>query len=164
MKPSCTKFLLLIACLPLLAAPLLAQTGAPPAQTEVAARLDAPLPDAPNPEPRSAPLAVQRPTPGGTQWVDVDREFVMATSVLFGSSIANAELTTRCINSGFCTAVPGPLRSRGALYGVGLPADAGVTVLGYLLKHGGHRWWFVPAALVTAGNSIYAVHASQHIR
>jgi hypothetical protein len=87
---------------------------------------------------------------------------MLVNGMMFSSSIANVELTTRCFRGGACTAIPGPLRSRGALYGVGLPIDVAVTVMGYRLKRAGHRWWFVPAAAVTAGNIIYAVHAARY--
>jgi len=165
MKPSRTQLLLLIACLLLLAVPVLAQTSATPAEAEVGGKLDTPLPDAPNPnpEPRRAPPSAVRPMPGGTQ-VPMDKEFLMATGILFGSSIANVELTHRCLENDACTLVPRALVRRRALYGVGLPADAGVTVLGYFLKRSGRRWWFVPAAIVTAGNTIYGIHAAQHMR
>jgi len=165
MKPSRTQLLLLIACLLLLAAPVLAQTSATPAEAEVGGKLDTPLPDAPNPnpEPRRAPPSAVRPTPGGTQ-VPMDKEFLITTGVLFGSSIANVELTHRCLENGACSLVPRALVRRRALYGVGLPADAGITVLGYYLKRSGRRWWFVPAAIVTAGNTIYGIHAAQHMR
>ena len=93
-----------------------------------------------------------------------DKEFLMATGILFGSSIANVELTHRCLENGACSLVPRALVRRRALYGVGLPADAGVTVLGYYLKRSGRRWWFVPAAIVTAGNVVYGIHAAQHMR
>ncbi|MFB3917506.1 MAG: hypothetical protein ACE14M_12300 [Terriglobales bacterium] len=93
-----------------------------------------------------------------------DSKFWAVHGVMFASAISAAELTTRCMDDHFCTAVPDALRSRGALYGVGIPAAIGVTSLGYYLKTRGHRWWFVPAALVTAGSIVYGVHASQNIR
>ena len=147
MKPSRTQLLLLIACLFLLAAPVLAQTSAMPSEAEVGGKLDAPLPDAPNPEPRVPPPSAVRstPTPGGMQVAD--KEFVMATGILFGSSVANVELTHYCLENGECSLVPRALVRRRALFGVGLPADAGITVLGYYLKRSGRKWWFVPAAM-----------------
>jgi len=166
MKPSRTQLLLLIACLFLLAAPVLAQTSAMPSEAEVGGKLDAPLPDAPNPEPRVPPPSAGwavRPTPTAGGMQIADKEFVVATGALFGSSVANVELTHRCLENGECSLVPRALVRRRALYGVGLPADAGITVLGYYLKRSGRKWWFVPAAIVTAGNTIYGIHAAQHM-
>jgi hypothetical protein len=158
MKPNRTQLLLLIACLLVMAVPGLAQTNA---TTTVAAAGDtsnAALPDAPSVETRSqAP-----PPPAAVQLSST--ESVVITSLLFGSSIANVELTTRCLQNGACTTVPSALRSRGKLYAVALPADVGITALGYYLKRAHHSWWFVPAALFTTGNALYAIHASQHMR
>lgn len=165
MKPNRTYLLLLIACLFVIAAPMLAQTSAAPATVALAGDPNMALPDAPSPAPRSAasrPPSAVRPTVNGEQIMD--KQFVLATGMLFGSSVVNVELTHRCLENGACTLVPRALVRRRAMYGVGLPADAGITVLGYYLKRGGHRWWFLPAAVVTAGNAIYAVHASQHMR
>src|SRR5437588_1044030 len=162
MKPSRTQLLLLIACLFAIAAPVLAQTSTP-AVTLAAAGPSMPLPDAPSAQPRRASAPPSALGPIANPEVK-DKQFMLVNSVMFGSSMVNVELTARCINSGACTAVPGPLRSRGALYGLGLPIDRGVTVLGDHLKRSGHRWWFVPAAAVTAGNVGYGIHAARHIR
>jgi ABC-type cobalt transport system substrate-binding protein len=158
MKPNRKQLLLLIACLFVIAMPVLAQTNSTHALATGGDTSNTALPDAPSVETRRPasppPAAVQLFSP----------ESVMVTSMLFSSSIANVELTTRCLENGACTKVPSALRSRGALYGVSLPADVGITVLGYYLRRSGHRWWFVPAAMFTVGNAIYAVHASQHMR
>ena len=163
MKPSRMQLLLLIASLFAIAAPVLAQTSTPPV-TRATASSNTPLPDAPSSQRRSAapPPSARGPIAEGE--FATDRQFMMVNGLMFGSSIANVELTTRCFNSGACSAVPGPLRSRGALYGLGLTTDVGVTVLGHYLKRSGHRWWFVPAAVVTVGNVVYAIHASRYIR
>lgn len=166
MEPSRTQWLLLIVCLFVIAVPVLAQTGATPVTVAVAGDPNLALPDAPSPAPTSAASSAWsavRPTAQGKQIMAMDKEFVLVNGLMFGSSIANVELTTRCLQNGACTMVPGGLRSRAALYGVGLPAEAGVAVLGYYLKRTGRRWWFVPAALVTAGNAIYAVHAAKYM-
>jgi len=168
MKPCRMQVLLLIVCLFVMAAPLLAQTSAPPATVAMAGTPSAELPDAPSPEPHSAApsssnsSAIARPTANATQITD--KEFVAATGVLFGSTFATVELTHRCLEAGFCSLVPRALVRRRAMYGVSLPADAGITVLGYYLKRGQHKWWFVPAAIVTAGNAVYGIHAAQHMR
>ena len=163
MKPSRTQLLLLIACLFVIAAPVLAQTSSPPVTLAAAGGSNTPLPDAPSSQRRSAsaPPSARGPLANGE--FKTDRQFMMVNGLMFGSSIANVELTTRCFNSGACSALPGPLRSRGALYGIGLTTDVGVTVLGHYLKRSGYRWWFVPAAAVTVGNVVYGIHAARYI-
>ena len=94
----------------------------------------------------------------------MDREFFLSTGALFGSTFANVELTHRCLENGACSLVPRAIVQRRYLYGISLPADAGITILGYYLKRSKRSWWFVPAAIVTAGNTIYAIHAAQHMR
>jgi hypothetical protein len=153
-------FTLMIACFCVSVSPVLAQTPTPVtlASNEGPSK---PLPEAPSAVHRSspAPPAAAGPIAGPETR---DMHFMLVNGLMFSSSIANVELTNRCFDAGACTAVPGPLRSRGALYGVGLPIDVAVTVMGYRLKRAGHRWWFVPAAAVTAGNIIYSIHAARY--
>ena len=163
MKPSRTQLLLLIACVFVIAVPVVAQTSTPPVIV-AAASPSMPLPDAPSAQQRRTSAPPSAIGPIGQGDVVMDQHFMLVNGLMFTSSIANVELTTRCFNSGACSALPGPLRSRGALYSLGLPIDLGVTVLGYHLKRSGHRWWFVPAAAVTAGNVVYGIHAARHIR
>jgi len=121
------------------------------------------LPDAPTVQPapppapsvimkrQSAPSAVSRPI--------FDRPFAAAAAGLLGSSIANAEAIERC-EPRACQDVPGVLRSRAGLYGVGLPADVGAGYISDRLRQSRyHRWWYVPMGIVTLGNIIYAAHA-----
>ena len=149
--------LIVLASLLAMVAPALAQNT--PVTLASAAGPGSPLPDAPNAEHNTPAPAAAGPLAGPATR---DTRFMLANSLMYSSSIANVELTTRCFNSGACTAVPGPFRSRGALYGVGLPIDLAVTVMGYRFKRAGHRWWFVPAAAVTAGNIIYSIHAAHY--
>lgn len=157
MKLSCMHMLLII-CLCVSATSVLAQTSAP---VTVASKEDSgnpPLPYAPSAVRKSeaaAPAPIVVP-------VTRDKYFMLVNGLMFGSSIADAELTTRCLISGACTALPGPLRSRATLYGVGLPIDVTVAVMTYRFKRSGRRWWFVPAAAVTAGNIIYSIHAVRY--
>ena len=105
------------------------------------------------------------PPPGSSRGWEapvVDRPFAFSTLALFASSIADVELTTRCMSNGYCTAVPDTLRSRARLYAVGLPLDLGVTYVGYYLKKHNKKFWFMPGGAVTAGNVVYSVHAVQH--
>jgi hypothetical protein len=93
-----------------------------------------------------------------------DRNFWLATGVLFGASVANVEMVSRCEPQA-CQQVPTALRSRGALYGVSLPVDIGVSYLSYKLRGlGRHSWWSAPMAIITSGNAIYAIHASRYSR
>lgn len=153
--------LVLVAGLFALVAPVLAQTAT--SVTLASASSSKPLPEAPSASRKSssAPAAAAAPITGPEAH---DKEFMLVNGLMFSSSITTVELTTRCFRGGACTAVPGPLRSRGALYGMGLPVDVAVTVLGYRLKRSGHRWWFVPAAALTVGNVIYSVHAAHYMR
>ncbi len=151
--------LILLVSLLAMVAPVLAQ-NTPVTLASAAGPKDSPLPDAPDAERNLPAPAAAGPLSGGATR---DTHFMLVNSLMFSSSIANVELTTSCLKSGACTAVPGPFRSRGALYGVGLPIDLAVTVMGYHFKRAGHRWWFVPAAAVTAGNIIYSIHAAHYM-
>ena len=165
MKTSLKQLLLLTAILCVIAAPALAQTSAPATTVAVAGDPSAPLPDAPAPSTdRRPPVAAtgRRPVVEGERVID--REFIIGNSVMLGSTIADVELTERCMESLACSAVPNRLRSRKRLYAVGLPTNLGVGVLGYYLKRHGHAWWFVPAALITTGNVVYGIHAAHYIR
>jgi len=89
--------------------------------------------------------------------------FLAANGALLGSTIANVEMISRCQPSA-CQSVPDAIRHRGTLYGIGIPSSVAVSYLSYRLKRGGTRWWIVPVAVFTAGNIVYAVHASQWSR
>jgi hypothetical protein len=88
-----------------------------------------------------------------------DKPFAIATAGLVGSSIANAEAIVGCEPKA-CQAVPGSLRSRAALYAIGIPVDIGIGYVSYRLRQSRyHRWWYVPMGVITFGNIIYATHA-----
>ena len=157
-----------------------------PAQPLLTARVDASpaigsndseLPDAPSatkpetsaPDPSAAP-AVKRESHGappaamgGPLWVDrsvADRNYLLVTGGMFGASVADAELTIRCLQQhSSCNDVPSSLRSRVALYGIGIPADLGIAYLTYHMKKKHSRIWYVPAALVTGANAFLSVRA-----
>jgi len=163
MKPSAVQFVFLIACLFVLVSPLMAQTN-----TTLAASTGeyptAALPDAPTPASSSVATSefVAQRAPTAAEQV-VDRKFLYQIAPLFASSVINAELSLRCVQNGACSEVPSFLHSRAALYGIGLPADVGITLLEHSLKRSGRRWWFVPSTIVTAGNLVYAVHAAHYL-
>jgi hypothetical protein len=122
------------------------------------------LPDAPTIQ--SAGFVVSRnfrnsgePVPAGIPPA-FDRTFDAAAIGVLGSSIANVEMIMRC-GPQACQAVPGGLRSRAGLYGVGIPAAVGISYLSHWLRRSGHRWWYLPMGLVTTGNVVYALHATQ---
>jgi hypothetical protein len=108
---------------------------------------------------QGAPVAAK----GGPLWVDrsvADRSYFAVTGAMFGASIANAELTLSCLKQHtFCNDVPASLKSRAALYGIGIPADLGVAYLTYYMKRKHSRIWYVPAACVTAANIFLGVRA-----
>jgi hypothetical protein len=99
---------------------------------------------------------------GGPLGVDrgvADRKYWAITGAMFSASVANAELTLRCLKQHPCNDVPSSLHSRVALYGIGIPADLGVAYLTYYMKKKHSRVWYVPAALVTAANVYAGVRA-----
>jgi len=85
--------------------------------------------------------------------------FLAANGALFFSTIANVELIAECRPTA-CQAVPDAIRSRPALYGIGIPASLGISYISYRLKRAGTRMWIVPVAVFTAGNIVYAIHAA----
>jgi hypothetical protein len=90
----------------------------------------------------------------------VDAPYVIQMGAMFASSIVAVEKTNTCIQQHTCSFVPVAFRSRGALYGAGIPIELGISYLSYKLKQHGHRWWFVPALAITGGNSYVAYRAA----
>jgi hypothetical protein len=88
--------------------------------------------------------------------------FWAANAAMFGSSIAAAEMTHRCLQAGACSFVPDTFHRRRNMYLVGMPVAAGVSYFSHYLKRKGHRWWFVPTALVTVGNAVVITHAARY--
>jgi hypothetical protein len=89
-----------------------------------------------------------------------DRNYWLVTGGMVGSSIANVELTVRCLEvHESCNDVPSALKSRAALYGIGIPADLGVAYLTYYMKKKHSRIWYVAPAVVTGANMFLAVRA-----
>jgi hypothetical protein len=126
------------------------------------------LPDAPSataqqqaPQDSPQPSQTFKTSPAApTTNQPIGTTFLVANGFLLGSTIANAEFIAECRPSA-CQLVPDSIRSRPALYGIGIPASLGVTYISYRLRRGGTRLWIVPVALFTAGNIVYAWHASQ---
>ena len=122
------------------------------------------LPDAPSTiaQQQAAPEPSQpsRPSPVAPAKPPLDTVFWVANGFLLGSTIANAEFIAECRPSA-CQLVPDAIRSRPALYGIGIPASLGISYISYRLRRSGTRWWVAPVALFTAGNIVYAWHASQ---
>jgi len=127
-------------------------------------------PDASTADPAASPAVKQQSqhgappaAMGGPLWVDrsvADRTYLLVTGGMFGASVANAELTLRCLNKHpSCNDVPSSLQSRTAIYGIGIPADLGVAYLTYCLKRKHNHMWYVPAAAVTGANLFLAVRA-----
>ena len=110
-------------------------------------------------ESHGAPVAAQ----GGPLWVDrtvADRTYLALTGGMVGTSVANAELTINCLSRHpSCNDVPPSLKSRAAIYGIGIPADLGVAYLTYCLKRKHNHVWYLPAAAVTGANLFFAYRA-----
>lgn len=135
------------------------------------------LPDAPSTAKPEASAADPSPAPavrressgappaanGGPLWVDrsvADRNYLLVSGGMFGASIADAELTVRCLQThASCNDVPSSLKSRAALYGIGIPADLAVAYLTYHMKRKHNHMWYVPAAAVTGANIFFAYRA-----
>jgi hypothetical protein len=94
----------------------------------------------------------------------VDWKFGLITTALFSSSVANAELTARCLQVGTCSYIPSALRSRAALYGIGLPTDVVVSFVSLRLKSKGMRYWWASDVAITAANLYVGAHALHRIR
>jgi hypothetical protein len=118
------------------------------------------LPDAPGRPLEGLSSAAPPETPVRAGSRAANSPFWIASGMMMTSTIVNAEAIARC-RPASCTAVPDAIRSRGALYGIGIPASIGVSYMGYRIKRGGSKWWIVPIAAVTAGNAVYAWHAAQ---
>jgi hypothetical protein len=90
----------------------------------------------------------------------VDAPYVIQMGAMFASSIVAVEKTNTCLQQHTCSFVPVAFRSRGALYGTGIPIELGIAYLSYKLKQHGHRWWFAPALAITGANSYVAYRAA----
>lgn len=135
------------------------------------------LPDAPSASKSDASTADPTPSPvvkrnsqgaapaamGGPLSPDrtvADRNYLLLTGGMIGASVFNAEVTLHCLNEHpDCNDVPSSLRSRAALYGIGIPADLGVAYLTYFMKKRHSSMWYVPAAVVSGANLFFGVRA-----
>ena len=90
-----------------------------------------------------------------------DKSYWTMTGLMFSSSIADAELTVRCVGEGKCVQrlrnVPA---NRPQVYGIGIPGNVGIAYLTYYLKRKHSRFWSVPAAVVTVGNTYFAIRSA----
>jgi len=156
---------------PLLAANLVEApvSGVGSGESELPDAPSATKPDPSTADPAAAP-AIKRDYPhgappagvGGPMGVDrgvADRNYLAFTGAMFSASVFDAELTMRCLEQKTCLYVPNSLRSRTALYGIGIPADFGISYLSYYMKKKHSRIWFVPEALVTVANVYVGIHA-----
>jgi len=107
-----------------------------------------------------APAAATGPSLEGV----ADRHYWAFTGAMFGASVFDAELTQRCQQEKTCSYVPPSLRSRAAMYGIGLPADFAVAYLTYHMKAKHNHLWYVPSALVTGANVYVGIHAYRRLR
>jgi hypothetical protein len=100
---------------------------------------------------------------GGSLSVDrtvADRNYLLFTGAMFGSSVMNAELTVRCLDKHpACNDVPRALASRAALYGIGIPADLAISYLTYYMKKKHSHIWYAPPSLVTGANVFLGIRA-----
>ena len=130
-------------------------------------------PDTPTAQPTASPV-VRRESRGaapaamgGPLGVDgqvADRNYLLLTGGMISASVFDAEMTLRCLHDKTCKYLPPSLRSRTALYGIGIPADLGISYLTYFMKKRHSRIWFVPAAFVTGANLYVGVHALRELK
>ena len=113
------------------------------------------LPDAPSATPAKPTEPASAAPKAAVERKVADLSYWAVNGVLFSSSIAYSETLVRCTN---CTFLSDQMHRRGVSYGAGFAVDAGAAYLGYYLKKNGHRWWFVPAAALTAANAFLAYH------
>ena len=92
-----------------------------------------------------------------------DRAFWATSAVVFASTVANVELSHRCVEQHRCSLEQLPSKSRAGMYAVALPIDIGTAFLGYKLKQRSRRWWFVPATLLTVAQTYSLTHAARRI-
>jgi hypothetical protein len=88
-------------------------------------------------------------------------KFWSLQGLMFATAVAAAETTQNCIQSGSCTAIPSAFHSRAAMYGVGLPAAAGIALLSYEMKKHHNRWWYLPPTLVIAADGVLTFHSAR---
>jgi len=117
-------------------------------------------PGAPDNGAEQAASRAPRPAARGGLNRAIDARYMAAMSTMFAASIVNVEKTNTCLEQHTCSFVPVAFRSRGALYGAGIPAELGIAYLSYKLKEHRHGWWFVPAMVATGGNSFVAYHSA----
>jgi hypothetical protein len=139
------------------------------------------LPDAPSASKPETPAAPPAASPvvrresrgaapaamGGPLGVDgqvADRNYLLLTGGMISASVFDAEMTLRCLHDKTCKYLPNSLRSRTALYGIGIPADLGVSYLTYFMKKRHSRIWFVPAACIAGANLYVGMHALRELK
>jgi hypothetical protein len=106
-----------------------------------------------------------QPLPAGrVETHQSDAKYIVVMGAMFASSIVNVEYTHQCLVEHTCSFPPGPLQSRGAMYSTGLSAEIAIAYLSYQLERNGHKWWFLPATLVTTANFYVAHHAASQLR
>jgi len=114
------------------------------------------------PEMGAEQAGFRAPAPAATGGLSraIDGKYMVAMSAMFASSVVNVEETNSCLELHTCSFVPVAFRSRWVLYGAGIPAELGFAYLSYKLKEHRHRWWFVPAMVVTGANAYVAYHSA----
>jgi hypothetical protein len=150
----------------LMAVSNVAMAQAPSDVTQQASAM--PLPDAPSSAIAEKPAQERMPLIGASvaprsplegSNTHLRRPFWLTVGALLGSSIADAELIARC-RPDRCQIVPDAVRSRPALYGIGISASVGLSYITYQLKRSGKKWWYVPIDAATASNVVYGTHAA----
>ena len=94
----------------------------------------------------------------------IDAKFIAVTGALFGSTVADIELTQRCRESGACSLIPTSLAERRKMYPITFAADGALTLAGYYLRSHHHWWWYTPAGAMIAAHAVYSIHASEYIK
>ncbi len=82
-------------------------------------------------------------------------EYWILTGIVFAATVADVELTQHCLARGTChEGNPLVPTGRGKMYAVQLPITAAVSYLGWQLRRGKARYWWVPQVGVTTAHGV----------
>ena len=88
-------------------------------------------------------------------------KFWALQGLMFASIPVAVETTHNCLNAGSCTLIPNPVQSRPAMYSLGIPVAAGISVLSYESKKRGNHWWYLPPAIIVGAGTALSIHSAR---
>ncbi len=88
----------------------------------------------------------------------LDRKYWLLAAFAVGATVADVELTQRCLNHGTCVEMNPTLpRSRAGMYAVNIPATAALFYWSYRRKAQGKRLWWLPMLVDAAPHAAGAI-------